>query len=134
MPATYEAQLDELLFNAFITALEGGVQYWAEVDKYRWSVGDSKTEDTRGFRAVLRERSEHEHETPQPWLVVDRAVMLRGLEHLANGTCTWGGRELSKSYQRKAIGWHAVPEHADIDANDADNIVQAGLFGDVRYG
>jgi hypothetical protein len=132
MPMTRLKDLDELLHGIFVTALEGGIGYWSRCDKYRWSIGDGEVEDLEGFEAVVREMDDDGEEGPE--LTINREVVLRGLKALAEGTATWGGRELHPNYRAKALVWLTAPASADIDANDADNIVQAGLFGDVRYG
>lgn len=123
--------LDELLHETFVAAMEGGVDYWAEVLRYRWSIGDGEIPDLEGFRAELRDAVGGK---PEEVLVVDRAVILRGFERLAKGEATFGGKPLDPRWKARAAGWLAAPASADLDANDADVVVQAGLFGDVVYG
>lgn len=127
------ADLDEMYHGVFVTALEGGIGYWSVAEDYRWSTGDGQTEDHKGFRAVIRETTDEEE---GPELVVDRRVVARGLRALAAHKVTWGGRPMSPEsrWPSLAKGWLRDPANADIDADAADNIIQAGLFGDIRYG
>jgi hypothetical protein len=134
MVASRLKDLDELLHGIFVTAMEGGVNYWASVERYRWSIGDGEIEDEQGFEAELLDRAELEDTGKRNLLRVDREVILRGLQRLADGSCTWGGRELSPEWRARAAGWLAAPTSADVDASDADNVVQSGLFGDIVYG
>lgn len=118
--------LDQLLHDVFVTACEGGVQYWAGVSDYHWSTGDGTTEDLAGFGATLTDNEEDE----QPTYELNREVMLRGYL-LACGAA------------RHKVYWNCespiAPEYLDDegwdhDAGDADCIAQLGLFGEVIYG
>jgi hypothetical protein len=122
--------LDELLHTIFVTAMEGGIGYWSVCGGYRWSLnGEGEIADLYGFEARVRELEGNGTE-----FRVDRETIRRGVEGLAAGTVTFGGRELSPEWRARAAGWLAAPTSADLDAEDADVVVQAGLFGDVRYG
>ena len=47
----------DFLHSVFVTAMEGGVNYWADLVEYRWSHGapDYKA-DLDGFRAVIADQ------------------------------------------------------------------------------
>jgi hypothetical protein len=119
---------DQLLHDLFVTAMEGGVNYWASLSLYKWSTGDGHTEDLMGFSAVLHD---DEGDTPDIGMPVTREVMDRGYR-------------LAVDEWRRRISWNCdvdlprpdrVTEDGwDHDAGDADVIVQLGLFGDVIYG
>lgn len=121
---------DQLLFDTFVTALEGGIGYWSGCLKYHWmhppaegnTYGD---EDVRGFYAEVQE-SEDEGGVIYR---IDRAVMAKGLK-------------LAATEWRDKLHWSdgypplVVTEDTDWcpDAGDADMVVQLGLFGEVVYG
>ena len=153
----------QTLLDIFTTAMEGGIGYWSICLQYRWQLPDDGGEDLDGFhaivvadedweeavddaqdavpasresgrpkrsevRALLQERGQ-EHR-------IDANVIARGLNRLAKGDCTWGGKPMDRAGPCCALARliNRSPDDADYDADDVDNIVQAGLFGDVRYG
>ena len=114
--------LDQHYFNLFITACEGGVNYWAQVDEYHWHT--HLADDVYGFSAVLVDHEDDE----QVW-ELDRSVIARGWG-LATGE--WRSK-ISWSTGEPPVVW-TESSYWDYDAEDADAIVQLGLFGDVVYG
>jgi hypothetical protein len=116
---------DQLYFDLFTTALEGGIGYWSSADSYHWA-NDDDSEDVIGFYAVIVDR---EADDGKP-LRLDRDVMARGY------------RLATSSEWRNRIGWSCdkppvvitADTDWDYDAGDADVIAQLGLFGDVIYG
>jgi|15BtaG_2_1085339.scaffolds.fasta_scaffold00310_11 hypothetical protein len=108
-------------WGVFVTAIEGGIGYWSSCFEYSWSGGDGEP-DHRGFEAVVSE-----HDDRRPW-VIDIDTIREGLRLIAEGghvnqTMT---NNIAEAYARLDAG--------QIDAYDADAIVQAGLFGEVVYG
>ena len=111
----------QFLFDTFIAACEGGVNYWADVTRYHWQNSDG-TDDVYGFSAVL----------------VDQDT---GEKHGIGWNAIVGGIRLILSC---AVGssehWEALSQAiADgddgaADADLADAIVQAGVFGRLIYG
>lgn len=144
MPKTNMAR-DEFYFSIFVTALEGGIGYWSKAEKYHWALDKDKrevtgNEDLKGFYADVIDFVEHDD--PEEWedrektprLHIDRSVIVKGINALARGTATWGGQPLSDKGKARYAKLLADLEGGDVDSDLADNIVQAGLFGDVRYG
>lgn len=110
-----------------ITAVEGGVNYWAKLRRYRWhdpATGEDLDEATVEVR---------DFEGDEPWRLVDRAVVVRGLRKLA-GYHKGGAPHPDRQAHFRAIYHNLGTDDFDIDAEDADCIVQAGLFGEVVYG
>lgn len=117
---------DQMYFDLFITALEGGINYWAEIAEYHWMLPPPEgdlfgPEDHDGFYAVVWETDEfdeieHKHR-------IDRAVMARGYG-LAAGDwrqkIRWSSGEAPPLFIDDDTDW-------DFDARDADTIVQLGL-------
>jgi hypothetical protein len=117
------------LFNLFSMAMEGGVSYWGRVIVYRWVNQDTGVEvdglqhvDLDGFYAIV-----HDHETGD--LRVDAATIEKGLAHIS----TTAG-SVNKYMRGRIAGANITEEIESLDADDADAIVQAGLFGSVVYG
>lgn len=121
------------LFNIFVTALEGGIGYWSVATKYKiWQqpvVKGQEVEDLDGFFATINDIESGT--TPGPEYRIDGAVIALGLERLLAGTVTFGTAPWDKGNQ--VMLW-ARMKAEDYDAGDADNVVQAGLFGDIVYG
>jgi hypothetical protein len=131
------ASREQFYHDVFVTALEGGIGYWSVAEVYRWSRGDSETPDLTGFEARIIEVTDECSDTYEgaPRHTVTREVIARGIEALATGKATWGGKALGPKLQAFYAGIDATNgESGDVDSSSADNIVQAGLFNDVRYG
>lgn len=131
MTRTKPSALDQLLLDLFTTALEGGINYWSHCSSYHWShSGDDLTlghglEDYKGFYAIIIEdEDDTEHR-------IDRSIVARGYR-LATDTpmrssIAWSSGEKPPLVVGPDTDW-------DFDADDADCIVQLGLFGEVVYG
>ena len=117
---------DQLFHDIFTTALEGGINYWAECSEYHWHNGDGyDDEDYEGFFAVI-----HDCEDDDKTYTVNRAVISKGYA-LAAGEA---GNKYCWSVSRPPLVPTEDNEWEDFDASDADIIVQLGLFGEVIYG
>lgn len=110
----------ELIFDIIVAAVEGGINYWAKVREYHWS---DKT-----WEARVQVRDVYDEEPG--WVTVDAEVIERGIAKVK-----------SKGFQvrsdiRKNILLADITdgEEGDLDAECADVIVQAALFGEVVYG
>ena len=139
MMPTEPTDYDQFIHQTFTTAMEGGVNYWASVSKYRWMLRDASgalvedsygdpCEDYQGFTATLLD-AEDEDAEPR---VVNREVIERGIRAIATGTA-----KTSANLRKAMLVALNAPEMVgdlDLDASDADCIVQAGLFGEVVYG
>jgi len=94
--------------NIFVTAMEGGIDYWATMMVYDWPKiqGEIVNEDT-GKR----------HD-------VNAITVIDGVEYVASrvGQDWYAGPLIERIANN------------DYDASDADIIIQAGLFGKVVYG
>lgn len=119
------SERDKLFHYIFTTALEGGVQYWARVEKYHlWDESlPGHVEDWDGFYAEIEDDDDVSFR-------VDRSVIARGY---GLAVSSWRER-IAWSSERPPIVISDHLEDWDYDAGDADVIVQLGLFGDVVYG
>ncbi|WP_457066974.1 hypothetical protein [Mycobacteroides abscessus] len=151
------------LHCVFTTALEGGIQYWARVDRYHWQRSEGHptqqpVDDLDGFYAVIRSAEadaddendtgwgitglEHEHT-----LRIDLDVVERGTKLFAQycrGEINSHGEAVPEeqrkpladdAYWRQFLAAEATHgQDGDYDAGVADEIVQWGLFGKSVYG
>lgn len=111
---------DELYRDVFTTAIEGGVNYWARVAEYAWAGDPTK------FHAVIADVEDGDKAYR-----VDRSVIAKGLGIVAGPAEKSGAGGLARQAARAIL---ALDEDVDYDASDADEIIQAGLFGEVLYG
>jgi hypothetical protein len=129
------------LHDIFTTAIEGGINYWCRVARYHWSVDDKGDERDYAFFAEVLEadgyddEDEDEDETPPnpPRHRIDAEVILRGLVAYASMPSTERRYPLREKAIRLLMGGE-VADAVDYDAEDADCIVQMGLFGKLVYG
>lgn len=107
------------LQDVLITAVEGGTGYWASVSDYHW---DDDAPDTA--RATLHDMEEDDREHR---VTID--TIASGVRRIVHGEV-----QLNLTL-RTAITYGSLHNDAgDIDADCADAIVQAALFGEVVYG
>ena len=125
---------ERMLNYVFTTAIEGGIDYWANVTAYKWSAPSEKEfggiTESRDFYADITDSTD---DIPGVYRI-DRKVISRGIraayKYMAENVGEYG------EYQRLAIRdlnygrWDDV----DYDATTADIIVQFGLFGELVYG
>lgn len=136
---------DEQLHSVFTTALEGGIGYWSRARSYHWATAAARhpddsvlvvagvavalafqpEDDLLGFHAEVEESEEDD----LPRHTINRQTIIQGLQRLADGTVTEGGQPWDRGvlYVAKIV-------RDDYDSLDADIVVQAGLFGDIKYG
>jgi len=123
VPATLTCNVDKkTLHGLFVTALEGGIGYWSVCTEYHWSFDGEQ--DLDGFYADVEETEEDAPVVRR----IDAACILRGLLYFA---------QPGDGYRRVRNVARAIlmgDDEADYDAEVADCIVQAGLFGEVVYG
>lgn len=111
---------EELIFDVFVTAVEQGINYWAEVLEYVWDVPGND------YYALVRDREDAE----TPWIRLDGEVILRGIKRVNEA---W--KHVQADYQMNAYrGLAAGAEDVDFDAETADVIAQFGLLGELTYG
>jgi hypothetical protein len=117
----------EFVHDVFVTACEGGINAWCEIDQYHWSDG-SRNPDLYGFFAIVRAHDIDDFDVAK--FRVDASVIAAGLRRIAAGPVEYLGEGLRATIVQATIAGDA----GEIDAGDADTIVQVGLFGKVIYG
>lgn len=125
---------DENLFNIFITATEGGINYWADVTK-RHTRSDG-AEDHVGFRAAVIDACCEDAFPGKQLRVVNRQTIIDGVTKIATDDSVLIGRSLVRKTCRGLLAGGEMEEDAmtDVDAEIADIIVQVGLFGEIVFG
>lgn len=142
---------DEMLHSVFTTAIEGGLNYWAQVVDYHWCNADD-SDDYHGFYAEIAVEAT-DCPTVLPGVVtnygtatsffagtydciimrIDRTVMQRGWVLAST-------RSENENHHQWQCGNGRPPlvitddDDWDYDACDADAIAQLGLFGTTIFG
>lgn len=128
---------NDFLHCVFVTAIEGGINYWARIDTYVWSKpGDGpdsfegRVEDTENFHAEI-----YDAEDDRAYRVNIETIR-NGINAILAGTATFGGRapHTNAAYVRTLRQAVAENEAGFVDADVADTVIQAALFDDIRYG
>ena len=122
MTSTEEAERVHFLACVLVTAVEGGVNYWAEVREYRVVEGEDRL-----FVSVSVEIRDAEGEGE--WQAVTLDTVEKGIAKIKTREI-----RLNREIVAEVLLGDRDPKYADIDATAADCIIQAGLFGDIVYG
>ena len=115
----------QFLFDVFVTALEGGIGYWAVAEEYHHSKEDK--EDLEGFFAKV---SDCEGNTFPDNLRIDKDVIVKGLNKIVNDN----DLKISETIRERIKESNRLNDAGLIDADDADCIVQVGLLGELVFG
>ncbi len=118
---------NSVLHGIFVTAMEGGINHWATVSAYRWSVvlDGTAQEDHEGFCARIVDRGPAMPTRHR----VDRETILRGLTKALSADPGVADRIVRDARREVVLG-----DPVYLDAEGADAIVQLGLFNEVVYG
>ena len=140
VPADYAVSQDSLEFDVFVTALLGGIGYWAHTVHYTEA-------DQEGWHAHIIDIGRDPTVLAEgDWVRVDAETIRTGMKVLAAET-----DEYRKAHRIHPQSLHARVSYALasvvasgftqrdsfealLDADSADLVVQAGLLGEVIYG
>lgn len=118
--------LTETFHDEFVTAIEGGINYWSGVHEYDW--------DRPDWFAVIEDIEGTEHRVTEDTIRLG-FQFLAGFRLLADegqdvrATLRAAARSLMYSGGTDTEAWEGVQ-----DADTADVVVQYGLFGKLIYG
>jgi hypothetical protein len=137
---TFERQT--FLCDVLTTALEGGIGYWCRVDSYWWfspELPSSKnnrvqheTVDGVEFpNAWAKNARDTEDPESEPWGDITVETIATGIARILAADSKIS---LASDYVGRIAVANRNNDAGEIDALDADAIVQAGLLGDVVYG
>lgn len=110
----------EFLSDIVTTAIEGGIGYWSECQKYQWR-----------NQPASAEIKDLEGEDPADWVLLDVYTVDCGIATILGSVKSV---EISEGRVKQIAAASAVNDGGAIDAELADCIVQAALFGKVVYG
>lgn len=149
---------EQVLCDILTTAVEGGITYWCNepAEDGTQQVERIERDTDLGVTAVVFNRRAVEEVSgarvlaANVWtattvpaddeVVINHTAIARALRAIIDGKVTFGGQPLTNpnSSMRKLapqLLFATSPDDApDYDAGDADNLLQAALFGDVIYG
>ena len=129
-PDAKDLVLDQTIFDIFVTALEGGIDYWVDAVTYRPYMEDKDTdgepvENTFDFWANVKFTGIKEDGSASVERI-DRGTIIKGLLKLANAP---EGLDHKQTALLILLG---APD-TDYDADFADAVVQMGLFGEQVF-
>lgn len=146
LASTLTTERKRFLHDIFVTAIEGGITYWASIEEYHWCAGGAENAldntDLDGFFAQITEEDVANDGHPHR---IDINVLHRGIERILSAKAPYYDPNIART-QCESIpgldrGTAAVVRQAnheldaaDIDAGIADAIIQAGLFNEIVYG
>lgn len=139
-------QRQTFLTDIIITAVEGGINYWAAVEGYRWyqpdlegGTADPGPDGTANAYAVVLPNSSTEEDCDwwpllpdgRRGMRIDADVIASALGKIRKGGVKeWGDESRSR---RLVLAADRGNDAGELDANLADNIVQVALFGELVY-
>jgi hypothetical protein len=128
------AERVEFLGDIISAALEGGIGYWSQCSQYQYelngeikvAVGKRQGDEPR---ATVHELNDDESGYKDEGLEITLEAVEKGLDMIL------GELVAVAEYHRESISRASDRNDAgDIDADDADVIVQVALFGAIVYG
>jgi len=117
----------QFLFDIFVTALEGGVGYWAQSSVYKWTKdGTDNEEDLDNFHSIVTDAEDDEAFEES---TINQDTIVKGINKIIKGEVQ------INDTMRQNITIASIRNDAGmLDANDADAIVQVGLLGEIMFG
>jgi len=119
-------ELTQFYADVIIGATEGGTNYWAFSRNYKWSDEDPSTTTVEYCDMEFYGTPDEEWHT----VTVDTIAKAFGI--------IMGPKEEIKHLHSTSRARYSRAQRAydfgELDAGDADNIVQVGIFGEVVYG
>lgn len=127
-----------------ITAIEGGIGYWAQADAYdprRWTdpqTGDSLPVDEDFVFYVLREDPDDDGQWNGTAIEVTPALIRRGMQLYLTGVTEEQAREAQTAAHSGSSFQPRLFDDMDdltcMDSDEADCVIQLGAFGALVYG
>ena len=122
------SERESMYRDILITAVEGGVNYWASVSEYKIKCDDETGEIVSVTATLADEDEDKEYAVDVATIRKGMSLLHKGGGHYRKPAPEWWVKKWRKAYRGCATGeW-------DYDACDADCVVQAGIFGEVVYG
>lgn len=121
-------QRDEFLRDIAITAVEGGITYWAALKRYKWSSAQPASLDHMLKFPQISIAPSEDPDDFKPCDITVRVIQ-RGVRAIASGVVP-----VRSDLRAAVLMGDRDNDASDIDADAADVIVQAGLFGEIVFG
>ena len=125
----------KFLSDVIITALEGGVGYWSQASEYRhgcvFEAYEEREDKRQPAYAVIHELNDDESGYKTEGLRVDNAVVAKAFKRIM------GKDEIPHcdlDWRKRMVAAYWAKDACDLDAGDADAIVQIAVLGEVVYG
>lgn len=126
------AEREQFLSDIISTAIEGGIGYWSTTLAYQWTDDDGQPQLCVGER-LARPTGTYAAITPVDSEVIygiDTNIIAKGIDVMRESPNFNGSHVLRDSI----LAASRENDAGDIDADCADVIVQAALFGELVYG
>lgn len=121
------AERDSFLKDVVIGFVEdGGTNSWRQIERYRYETADP---DDIFSPMVVAEATFIDVEDDDKSYAIDHETVAKGLGKLRRGE---GG--MNSTMRGAILAADAENDAGQIDAYDADAIVQLGVFGELVYG
>ena len=123
---------ERFLRDIIITACEGGIGYWSQLESY----DGPEIDEGRGLPLRIRVIEEERPDGCEygKWMTLDTRKVAKAIGMLCKGEVEGLSANRRLNLVRIVLVEAADPSYADYDADDADNIVQLALLGAVVYG
>lgn len=128
------AEREEFLSDVLSTAIEGGINDWAYVTEYKWEGMDNRDHYAKIVDGEWNADGDPDSEPEFPESVINIDLIAKGIgvikgfdyqpNYFGDGGAYW---------RQFLLADRTNGEDGDYDAIVADWIVQAGLFGEIRY-
>ena len=112
------------LDGMIVTAVEGGINYWAKCREYQRDALEDSQRYPEGCSVQLAERDDEGSPVNPGWHKINREVMGKGLQVMA----------VKYPHQLRAFLASGSPGNYAPDAEVCDVVVQCGIFGELVYG
>jgi hypothetical protein len=116
----------EFLTDMLTTAVEGGIQYWAQVVSYRWDCPAAARHVT-----IIEHENTDQDDPPKITVTLDMIASALGRFMRDEDGCRFV--ESAGDGQVKLAN-RTNGDDGDVDAGDADCILQIAALGEVIYG
>lgn len=117
----------EFLNDVLVAALEGGIDYWADISSYQFP--SEEHWQTKSVSALVRE-SEGDDGAPGRWRNVTISTAAEGINLIMKRADI----QVAPGVRKAIAGASVTNDAGDVDADLADVIIQVALLGEVRYG
>ena len=113
----------DFLAGVLVTAIEGGIGYWAETRNYRYA------HDGDGNLLTASAEVRDAENGNGDWMPATLGTVQAGINEIKEGNI-----RLSRRVVGQVLAADRENNAGEIDAESADCVLQAGLLGGIPYG